>query len=109
MRRPLSDRAFALCLAPLAAVATACPVLVAAFVANNAAPVLVAVGPMAFLGSSHWAPTSGEYGVLPMVAGTLTSSALAMALAGPAALAYGLHVNLFAGRAFATSARQLLL
>ena len=58
MRRPLSDRAFALCLAPLAAVATACPVLVAAFVANNAAPVLVAVGPMAFLGSSHWAPTS---------------------------------------------------
>lgn len=105
MRRPLSDRAFAFVLAPVAGVAALCPLFVAAFVANSAAPVLLAVGPQAFLGPGRWAPTSGEYALVPMVAGTLVSSALALGIAGPAALAYGLHVNLYAGRAFAGVAR----
>lgn len=105
MPRPLSDRAFGWALAPVAGIATLCPLFVAGFVAKSAAPVLFAVGPLAFLSPGRWAPTSGEYGVLPMVAGTLVSSALAMAIAGPAALAYGLHVNVYAGRALASVAR----
>jgi phosphate transport system permease protein len=39
------------------------------------------------------------------VAGTLVSSALAVALAAPLGVAYGLHVNLFAPRWFAAVAR----
>ncbi len=108
MRRPLSDAAVAAALRPTAWGAVALPFLVAGFVGMQAWPALRATAGVPFLADLRWAPTEGEYNLLPMVAGTLVSSALALALAAPVALAYGLHVNLYAPRPVAAVARAAL-
>jgi phosphate transport system permease protein len=86
----------------------AVPVFVALFLLRAAWPALTSVGLLPFVTGSHWAPTSGSFGLLPMVAGTLVSSGLAVALAAPLGVAYGLHVNLFAPRWFAAASRAVV-
>ena len=108
MRRPLADSAVAAALRPTAWGAVALPFLVAGFVGMQAWPAFRATAGVPFLSDVRWAPTEGEYNLLPMVAGTLVSSALALALAAPLALAYGLHVNLYAPRGVAAVARAAL-
>lgn len=92
----LADAHIARLLRPFAWLAVLLPALIVAFIVAQAAPVLRAEGVLAFVSDARWAPTSGEYGLGPMVAGTLLSSTLALALAAPWAVAFGLHVNLFA-------------
>ena len=84
------------------------PCLIAVFVGLQAWPVLREKGILPFFLDARWAPPSDQYNLVPMIAGTLVSSALALALSAPAAVAYGLHVNLFAGPTFATTARTCM-
>lgn len=98
MRRPLSDATVAGVLRPVVWTAALGPALIVAFVGLQAWPALRATGGGgAFFLDPDWAPTSGRFAVLPMVAGTLVSSALALALAAPVALSTALYLNLFAG------------
>jgi phosphate transport system permease protein len=92
-------------LRPAGWLAVALPCLIAVFVGIQAWPALRETGGLPFLTDGRWAPTSGRYDLVPMIAGTLVSSVLALALAGPVALAHGLHVNLFAGTTVAAIAR----
>lgn len=105
MRRPRSDAAVVAALRPLAWVAVLCPVLVVAFVLSQAAPALVATRGVGLVTDADWSPTSGRFNLLPMLAGTVVVSALALGLAGPLAIAHALHVNHFAGPRFAALAR----
>lgn len=56
--------------------------LIALYIAREGLPVVFDAGVGAFLASGTWAPTRGEYGLLPMIAGSavLTVGALALGL-----------------------------
>ncbi|MES2645028.1 MAG: ABC transporter permease subunit [Myxococcota bacterium] len=105
MRPPLPDAVAAAVLRPAAWAAVAGPLLIATFVGLQAWPALRASGGAAFLTDPDWAPTSGRYAIAPMIAGTVVSSVVALALAAPVSVAYGLHVNLFAGPRLAAWSR----
>ncbi|GDX79763.1 phosphate ABC transporter permease subunit PstC [Deltaproteobacteria bacterium] len=105
MRRPLADATFAAALRPASWIAVVLPGLIAVFVGVQAWPALRATGGLPFVMDSRWAPPSGQYNLLPMIAGTLVSSIAALILVGPVAVAYGLHVNLFAGPRLAAVSR----
>lgn len=105
MRSRPADHHVAWGLRPFAWLAVALAALVAGFVVTQAAPALEAEGALVFIADSRWAPTSGQFGLGPMIAGTLVSSGLALVLAAPWAVAFGLHVNLFAPRWLAGAAR----
>lgn len=105
MRPALSDAAVVAALRPLAWVAVLCPVLVVVFVLLQASPALVATRGLDLLTDADWAPTAGRFNLLPMLAGTVVVSALALALAAPIAIGHALHVNHFASPQFAALAR----
>jgi len=108
VRLRLGDAHVAWALRPFAWLAVVLPALIVVFIAAEAAPVLQLEGALAFLTDARWAPTSGVYGLGPMIAGTLLSGALALALAAPWAIAFGLHVNLFAPRWLAIGGRAAM-
>lgn len=81
----------------------AVPLAIAVFLLASAWPALVEVG-VGFAGA-RWDPPRSLYGIAPMAAATVVSSGLAVAIAAPIAVAYGLHVNLFAPRWLAEAAR----
>ena len=108
VRPPRSDASVARILRLAGWIAVACPLLIGVFVGLQAWPALQATGGLPFLADPNWAPTSDRFNVLPMVAGTVASSAGALLLAGPVALAYGLHVNLFAGARIAEVSRTAM-
>ncbi len=105
MRPPLPDAAVRRVLLPVTWLTLALPALLLVFVFLSALPALGAAGPLAFLTDTNWAPTSGRYNLLPMVAGSVVSSLLALLIATPPALAYGFHVNLYAGHRWARVGR----
>jgi phosphate transport system permease protein len=51
------------------------------------------------LGGGHWAPHAGNFGVWPLVAGTVAAALLALALALPVGLAAAVYLALYAGAA----------
>jgi phosphate transport system permease protein len=57
--------------------------LILGFVAAGAGPALLAANPLRFLSDIAWEPTSGAYGMTPMIAGTLFVSAGAIVIAAP--------------------------
>lgn len=81
------------------------PLLIGAFLIRASWPALSNVGLWRFVTDGRWAPTSDAFGLGPMVAGTLVSSALAVLAAAPLGIAFGLHVHLFAPAWFAKLAR----
>ena len=45
--------------------------LITIFIFREGLPVLVDYGPLAFITGTTWAPSQGEFGVLPMIAGSV--------------------------------------
>ncbi len=73
-------------------------------VAIEAIPAIRAFG-LNFLGSSSWNPVRDEYGVLPMIYGTLVSSAIALLLAIP----LGVGTAIFLSEDFLPKSAQTVL
>jgi phosphate transport system permease protein len=56
-------------------------------------PIFRKVGVLSFLFSSVWAPDQGHYGALPLLVGTLITSAIALAIGVPVAVATALYLT----------------
>jgi len=61
-------------------------VLIIAFVFKEGMPALYSVGFFNFTFGMEWAPSQGQYGVLPMIVGTFGITALALLMAVPLAI-----------------------
>jgi len=103
LRRPalsrLPDRALKWGLTGLAALILA---LIAYFFVKlyiEAHPVFAKYGVLKFVFSNEWVPSKQEYGALPLVVGTLITSAIALLLGVPVAVASALYVTELAPRA----------
>jgi phosphate ABC transporter permease protein PstC len=72
-------------LAALSAVSTLA--LITLFILREGLPVVFDLGPMAFLGGVTWAPSRGEFGLLPMIAGTAVVTVGALVIGLPLGLA----------------------
>jgi phosphate ABC transporter permease protein PstC len=72
-------------LAALSAVSTLA--LITLFILREGLPVIFDRGPMAFLGGVTWAPSRGEFGLLPMIAGTAVVTLGALVIGLPLGLA----------------------
>ncbi len=83
MSRSRADRLLDVGLRATAVVTGLIVLLVAGFVAAGALPALRTVGPVAFMVDSSWHPTEGTFGLLPMVAGTVTVTLGAVLVATP--------------------------
>ena len=108
-RRPDRDRVFFIILSASALVT---PVLLVAFVlvlADGAWLSIKTFG-FSFLTSSVWEPNPDreQYGALPFIVGTLVSSILALALAGPAGIAIATFINEVLAERLRGSARFLI-
>jgi phosphate transport system permease protein len=71
--------------------------MIAAELLRTAWPAMAKFG-FGFLIHSAWDPVSGQFGALPLIFGTLYSSALALAIAVPLALACAIFLTEFAPR-----------
>jgi len=100
-RSPLSrlpDRVLRWTLTGLAA---AILVLIAYFfirLYDEARPVFTKYGVIDFVFSDAWVPSQGQYGALPLVVGTLITSALALLIGVPVAVAAAVYVTELAPR-----------
>lgn len=103
--RSRADRALAWTLRACAALSGALALIIAAFVAREAAPLLLRSGPAAFLGVG-WSPTSARYGLSPMIAGTLATSMGAVLLAAPAGLLSAIFARFYAPGPVASAYRR---
>lgn len=103
-RTRLSDEVIerALLFAAMSAVSTLA--LITLFILREGLPVVFDRGPMAFLGGVTWAPSRGEFGLLPMIAGTAVVTVGALAIGLPLGLAGAITLAELAPR----RARQLL-
>lgn len=61
-------------------------ILIIAFIFQQGLPAMQAFGVFNFIFGMTWAPTSGQFGVFPMIVGTLTITALALLMAVPLSL-----------------------
>jgi phosphate transport system permease protein len=61
-------------------------ILIIAFIFQQGLPAMQAYGVFNFIFGMTWAPTSGQFGVFPMIVGTLTITALALLMAVPLSL-----------------------
>jgi phosphate transport system permease protein len=74
--------------------ATLLPLLIAVFLFREGFQAIITVG-AGFVLDSSWAPTSGQFNLLPMIGGTVVVSLLAMLLTAPVAIALGLQTALY--------------
>ncbi|MBM4015708.1 MAG: ABC transporter permease subunit, partial [Planctomycetes bacterium] len=81
---------------------------IAAWLVRESAPSLAAVGIGGFLGDARWNPAGGEFGLLPMVATSVTVAVGALLLALPLALATALFLLGYAPPALGSAMRLLL-
>jgi len=61
--------------------------LITIFIFREGMPVILGEGPLAFIGGATWAPSEGEYGLLPMIAGSAVVTAGALVIGLPLGLA----------------------
>jgi phosphate ABC transporter permease protein PstC len=54
--------------------------IITAFIFKEGLPIIAKVGVRGFIGSSHWYPLEGEFGILPMIVGSLMVTAGAMVI-----------------------------
>lgn len=92
----------------LALVASALIAVVLLVVLGEAMPALRQVGLWRFLTDASWHPGSGEFNLLPMVAGTFLVAAGAMGLAMPLGLLAAVFVTFYAPPAIATTYLRFL-
>lgn len=71
----------------------------AVFLLLESGKALAGIPAASFFGQT-WAPLEGQFGLLPIVAGTFASTALALLIAVPIGLAAALHLSLYANRKF---------
>lgn len=83
MFRLPSDRKLILTFIPFLAATVLTVLGIFLFLFIETAPALEAHRLTEYFGSVHWDPSSGQYGLLPMLLGSLLCSALALALAVP--------------------------
>ena len=92
----------------LALCASALVALILAIVLGEAMPALREVGPWRFLDDPSWHPSSGEFNLTPMIAGTLLVAFGAMLLAMPLGLIAAVFVTYYAPRSVATAYLRLI-
>ena len=93
-KEKLSGRIFfALALSSISALA-----LITVFIILKGAPIFWEVGPIKFLFGMEWAPSRGEYGIFPMVIGTLTVTLGAVAAGVPVGICGAVFLAEFAPR-----------
>ncbi|MCX7732932.1 MAG: phosphate ABC transporter permease subunit PstC [candidate division WOR-3 bacterium] len=72
--------------------------LIALFIFIEGMPLIVKVGLKDFIASTHWAPTRGSFGILPMILGSLAVTLLALIFGGGLGLAGTMFLAEFAPR-----------
>ncbi len=72
--------------------------LIAVFIFYEGVPLIGKVGLKGFVFSTHWAPTKGSFGILPMIIGSLEVTILALILGGGLGLACAMFLCEFAPR-----------
>lgn len=99
-------------LSGLATVSGLLVVVIAAFVFGEAFPALTGIGVVRFLTDASWHPAadakSGTFNLLPIVLGTLLSSAGAILLAAPIGVFSGVFLRLYAPPTMAHGYRRII-
>lgn len=67
----------------------------------GSAPALANVGILAFIAKLDWYPTAGEFGLVPMIAGTAAVSAGALFIAAPLGITCAIYITFYASPATA--------
>jgi len=92
-RARLADPAFKVFLTVLAALVLVLIAFFFVFLANKAQPAFSQFGVFGFVFDNDWNVSQGVYGALPLVVGTLISSAIALVIGVPVAVATALFVT----------------
>jgi phosphate transport system permease protein len=72
--------------------------LIAIFIFSEGIPLVAKVGVFKFIASTHWAPTQGQFGILPMIVGSLEVTLLAIVLGGVLGISCAMFLAEFAPR-----------
>lgn len=80
-----------------AVVSVAAVVLIILFIFSSGFPVLKETGVWAFIFGKEWRPTSGVYGILPLLAGTLSVTLGALAIGIPTGVGCAVFLSELAG------------
>lgn len=72
--------------------------LITLFIFREGVPIMLKTGLLKFLFGLHWAPTKGEFGILPMIVGSLWVTFGALVFGVPLGLACAIHLAEFAPR-----------
>ena len=91
-----------------AALAGLVAIVITIFVLKEAGPALLDIGPARFALDDAWFPTSGRFGMVPMLLGTVLCAGLAMLIAVPTGVVSALWLNFYAPKTIATWYRRLL-
>lgn len=94
-QRPQIDLILAWILAAAALAAAAIAIVVCMFLVQESLPAFADVGLTRFFTDTSWFPTTGQFGLGPMMLGTLLATIGAVVLAGPLGLASGIFVHFY--------------
>jgi phosphate transport system permease protein len=94
MREKLIERGLLL----VAFSAVAMIVLIAYFIFREGVPLVAKVGVWHFIASTHWAPSKGQFGILPMIVGSVEVTVLAVILGATLGLSCAMFLAEFAPR-----------
>ena len=76
-----------------AVVATISVALITIFIFQSGLPVLADYGVFQFVFGTTWSPTNGDYGILPLIAGTLSVTLGALAIGIPTGIACAIFLS----------------
>jgi phosphate transport system permease protein len=91
-----------------ACVCVLCVALICIYLFASAIPAIAEIGPLKFLGGRAWHPGVGEFGILPMMVGSLYVTAGAVAFGVPVGLLTAIYLAKFAGKRVARALRPLI-
>ncbi|MEG0156119.1 MAG: phosphate ABC transporter permease subunit PstC [Anaerovoracaceae bacterium] len=94
-----------------AAVSVAAVALITIFIFSSGLPVLKEVGPLNFIFGTTWAPNNGDYGILPLIAGTMAVTIGALIIGVPTGIGCAVFLSQVLGKrqaGFFKSAIELL-
>lgn len=102
------DRWLIFCAQGFAAIAGLITLLITGFLLRETWPILSSIGLRPFFTDARWNPTSGEFNLLPIVCGTLLTSAGAIALAAPLGILSALFCQVYAPSPLAKTYRRII-
>ena len=73
-----------------AVISTISVLLITVFILQSGLPILTNVGFTNFVFGTTWAPTNGEYGILPLITGTISITIGALIIGVPTGIAYAI-------------------